>query len=89
MLADAPFAAMQAAYAGKAITAQEIRALTAFLQHADSESAVRHSVDYGSRLLFGGVGGVVVLAGFFTLIGGRRKRGSVNRDIYERQLKSE
>jgi len=89
MLANAPFPAMRVAYEGKTITAEEIRALTGFLQRAEKASATQQASGYGWRMFFGGAGGVVLLAGFFSLIGGRRKKRSVNQDIYDRQVRSE
>jgi len=89
MLAEAPFPVMQVAYAEKAVSPEEIRALAGFLQRADAESAAQPVASHGWKMFFGGAGGVVVLAGFFALIGGRRKQGSVNQDIYDRQIKSE
>lgn len=89
MLANAPFPVMQVAYEGKTITAEEVRALSGFLQHVDKEHARQLPKSWGWRMFFGGAGGVVVLAGFFTLVGGRRKKRSVNQDIYDRQIKSE
>lgn len=89
MLADAPFPVMQAAYAGKALEPEEIRALGAFLQRADQESDSRQAGGQGWSLFFGGAGGVVVFAGLLSLLGGRRKKRCVNQDIYDRQLKSE
>ena len=89
MLADAPFPVMQVAYAGKAISPEEIRALAGFLQRAEKEGDPQQTGHSGWSLFFGGAGGVAVLAGFFSLIGGRRMKRSVNQDIYDRQIKSE
>ena len=89
MVANAPFPVMQVAYEGKAVKPEEIRALAGFLQRAETENASPQAGSYGWRMFFGGAGGVVVLAGFFSLIGGRRKKRSVNQDIYDRQIKSE
>lgn len=89
MLANAPFPVMQVAYEGKTITPEEVRALSGFFQHVDKEHARQMPKSWGWRMFFGGAGGVVVLAGFFTLVGGRRKKRSVNQDIYDRQIKSE
>jgi mono/diheme cytochrome c family protein len=89
MLANAPFPVMRAAYEGKTITPEEIRALAGFLQRAEKESATQQAGNHGLRLFFGGAGGVVLLAGFFSLIGTRRKKRSVNQDIYDRQVRSE
>jgi hypothetical protein len=89
MLAEAPFPVMQFAYAGKTIKPEEIRALTGFLQRTEKEGDPQQTGNHGWSLFFGGAGGVVVLAGFFSLAGGRRKKRSVNQDIYDRQIKSE
>ena len=44
---------------------------------------------WGWRMFSAGVGGVVVLVGIFSLAGRRRKKRSVNQEIYDRQIKSE
>jgi len=89
MLGGSPFPVMQAAYEGKALTDDEVHALVGFLQQADREHAFQQPGDYGWRMFFGGAGGVVVLLGFGSLVGWRRKKRSVNQDIYDRQVKSE
>jgi len=91
ILGNAPFPAMQAAYEGKALTADEIHALAGFLQHADKQQQTsdRQPIDVGLRMFGAGAAGVVVLLGFFSLIGRRRKKRSVNQDIFDRQVKSE
>lgn len=89
MLANAPFPVMQVAYEGKAIKPEEIRALAGFLQRVEKESPAQQPLGHGWRLAIGGGGGVLVLAGLLALIGGRRKKRSVNHDIYGRQIKSE
>jgi mono/diheme cytochrome c family protein len=89
MIADAPFPVMQVAYANKPVQPEEIRALTGFLQQADTHGASQPPRSHGWNLFFGGAGGVVVLAGLFALIGGGRRKRSVNQDIYDRQIKSE
>ena len=68
---------------------QIFEALAGFLRRAEKESASQLPGSYGWKMFFGSAGGVVVLAGFFSLIGGRRKRRSVNQEIYDRQIKSE
>lgn len=89
LLAEAPFPVMQFAYAGRAIKPEEIRALAGFLQRAEKEGDPQQTGNNSWSMFFGGAGGVAVLAGFFSLIGGRRKKRSVNQDIYDRQIKSE
>lgn len=89
ILENPPFPVMHAAYEGKTISPAEIRALAAFLQSAKKQSASQQSGNDGRKMVLGGVGGVVVLAGLFSLMGSRRKKRCVNQDIYDRQLKSE
>lgn len=89
ILGNTPFPVMQAAYEGKALSENEIRALVDFLQHADQEHARQLPKEWGWRMFSGGVGGVIVLVGIFSLAGRRRKKGCVNQDIYDRQIRSE
>ena len=56
---------------------------------SSTQSASQKPVNHGSRLLIGGVGTAIVLAGLFSLLGTGRKRRSVNQEIYDRQLKAE
>ena len=80
---------MQAAYKGMPFTDEETRALVGFLQQADKEHAYQQPRDYGWGLFGAGAGGIAVLMGFYSVVGRRRKKGSVNQDIYDRQIKSE
>jgi hypothetical protein len=89
ILGNTPFPVMQAAYAGKELSEKEISALVAFLQHADKEHTRQMPKEWGWRMFSAGAGGVVVLLGIFTLAGRGRKKGRVNQDIYDRQVKSE
>lgn len=89
IVANAPFPVMQVAYEGRAVTPEEMRALAGFLKKVDAQSATQKPIDYGRQLLVGGIVGVIVLAGLFSLLGTGRKRRSVNQDIYDRQLKAE
>ena len=89
IIENSPFPVMQAAYEGKALSENEIRALVGFLQHADKEHARQMPKEWGWRMFSAGAGGVVVLLGIFSLAGRRRKNRCVNQDIYDRQVKSE
>ncbi len=89
ILGSSPFPVMQAAYAGKEFSAQEISALVGFLQHVDKEHARQLPKEWGLRMFSAGAGGVVVLLGIFSLAGRGRKKRAVNQDIYDRQIKSE
>lgn len=83
---ESPFPAMQAAYQGRDISATEVPALVAFLQHADAQSASQKPNDMRSKLLMAGAGGVAFLLLLFSLIGSGRKRKSVNSELYDRQI---
>lgn len=89
ILGSAPFPVMQAAYKNKPFTEEEIRYLMAFLKNADKQQMYQQPINYGWRMLAAGCGGVVLLFGFFSLVGCQRKRQSVNQAIYDRQIKSE
>lgn len=89
ILGSSPFPVMQAAYAGKEFSPQEISALVGFLQHVDAEHARQMPKAWGLRISSAGVGGVLVLLGIFGLAGRGRKKRAVNQDIYDRQIKSE
>ena len=89
VIETSPFPVMQAAYAGKKLSENEISALVGFLQHADKEHARQMPKEWGWRMFSAGAGGVVVLLGIFSLAGRRRKTRCVNQDIYDRQVKSE
>jgi mono/diheme cytochrome c family protein len=88
ILTNAPFPVMEAAYTDKALTEAEIRALVAFLQDADAQHAFQHPRDYGTGLLFSGFIGAFILFGFYSLLWLRRRKKSVNQDIFDRQVKS-
>lgn len=89
ILSNPPFPVMQAAYDGRLPDDGEIRALIGFLQHADKENTLQQPREYSWVMFGAGLGGVGVLLGFYSLMWRRRKRGSVNQDIYDRQIKSE
>jgi len=80
---------MQAAYAGRELSAQEINALAAFFQQVEKAHAGQMPRETAWKMFAGGSGGVLVLVALFSLIGGRRKQRCVNQDIYDRQAKSE
>lgn len=83
-----PFPVMSAAYKDVALKRDEIIALVGFLKDADSKHAFQQPRDYGARLALSGVGVFVGLLLLYGLIWLRRKKRSVNHDIYERQISS-
>ncbi len=88
ILGRAPFPVMQVAYEDHSLTEQEVTALVAFLEYADSEQYNQLPRDYGLGLFASGVVGAGVLFGLFGFVWRGRKSGSVNQSIYDRQIKS-
>ena len=88
ILGRAPFPVMQAAYEDRSLTENEVSALVAFLEYADSEQYNQLPRDYGLGLFASGVVGAGVLFGLFGFVWRGRKIGSVNQSIYDRQIKS-
>ncbi|MDP6095952.1 MAG: hypothetical protein QGG67_08215 [Gammaproteobacteria bacterium] len=87
IIATAPFPAMQSAYGEKPVEEAEIASLVAFFEYADSESDSQQAVNYFLRLFTSGVIGAVFLFVLIPLIWLRRKVGSVNQAIYDRQVR--
>ncbi len=88
ILGRPPFPVMQAAYEDQPLTEEEVEALTAFLQNLDEEDLTRQPRDYGFGLFSSGVVGTAAIYGFCGLVWRRRKKTSVNQDIYDRQIES-
>lgn len=88
ILGSPPFPVMQAAYKDQPLTDKENKALVAFLEQADKEHLYQQPRDYGVGLFVSGMGGTVFLYVLFAIIWLKRKKGSVNQDIYDRQVKS-
>lgn len=89
ILGQAPFPVMQAAYEKNALTDDEITYLVAFLQDADEHHLFQQPRDYGIGLFASGAVGASLMYLLFAFIWRDRKRGSVNQEIYDRQIKSE
>lgn len=88
VMGSPPFPVMQAAYKDKPLTDDEMTALVGFLEKVNAEQKNHMPRDTGLWLAGSGVVGVVFLLLLFHLIWGRRKRGSVNQAIYDRQVNS-
>jgi mono/diheme cytochrome c family protein len=88
ILGHAPFPVMQAAYQDQELTDNEVTALVAFLEYADSEQYNQLPRDYGIGLFLSGAVGAGFLFGIFGFVWRGRKRGSVNQAIYDRQITS-
>ena len=99
ILGNSPFRVMELAYAQSPFTDDEIHAVVAFLEFADKRHRFEKPSEHGwstyiggsitAGMIIAGIAGVLVLLGFYALVGRRRKKRSVNQDIYDRQVKSE
>ncbi len=99
ILGNAPFKVMALAYAQSPFTDDEIHAVAAFLEFADKQHRFEKPSEHGwstyiggsvtAGMVIAGAAGVLVLLGIFSLTGRRRKSGSVNQAIYDRQVRSE
>lgn len=88
IIGQAPFPVMQAAYKNHSLTEDEVAALVAFLEYADSEQYNQLPRDYGIGLFLVGCVGAGILFLLFGFIWRGRKKGSVNQAIYDRQIQS-
>jgi len=87
--AESPFTIMQAAFKERPLSAAELAALEAFLRDAGAKAATQKPTDAGGKMLTAGIVGVVVLLLLSALFGKGRKRRSVNREMFDRQVVSE
>jgi hypothetical protein len=79
---------MQQAYKDHPFEENEVTAIVGFLESVSATQRNHMPRDTGIMLAISGVVGVILLLGFYSLVWGRRRRGSVNQDIYDRQVKS-
>jgi len=88
LVANAPFPVMKEAFKGRELTEKEIFEVASFLEHVAGNTAAQRDRFYGVYLFLAGGGGAIVLMGLFGTLWIRVKRTSVNKDIYDRQVKS-
>lgn len=89
ILGNAPFPVMQQAYVNKPLTDEEIVSIVSFLEQADKDHMSQQPRDYGIKLVGAGIVGLIVLLVVFSLIWRKRKIKPVNKDIFDRQGKSQ
>lgn len=87
ILGAPPFPAMTESYKNHPITDNEISDLTAFLNKVDKDS-VNQKSSAGQPLLYGGLPGLLLLLTIYSVVWYGRKRTTVKKDIYQRQIKS-
>lgn len=88
MLSSPPFPAMAEAYAGKDLTEQEIFELTAFLAKATVMGDGEKSGKGNAYFYVGGTVGFIVLMVIISLLWFDRKKQSVKRGIFDRQIRA-
>jgi len=75
---------MRDAFKNKALTAEEQADLLAFYDQVASTNAVSSS----NTFVVGGVIGSIMIFLILTLLGSKRKKESVNQELFDRQLKT-
>ena len=88
MIIGLPFPQMKSSYQNYLITEAEAFQLTAYLKDVSKERFYQYGTSYQSILLIWGIIGSIILMGVFPLFWYKRKKESVNKRIYERQIKS-
>lgn len=82
-----PFPAMTEAYKNKPMTNDEIFAVTAFLGQVENESGTESAIAINPLLVYGFIA-FFIWVGVVLLVWLHRKKYTVNKRIYERQVKS-
>lgn len=83
-----PFPAMREAYQNAPLTDEEVYNLTAFLKQADEDQYGQHARNYQHYFLAAGGITFFALLGVFSMVWSHRKKNSVNKKIYDRQVYS-
>jgi hypothetical protein len=88
ILGSPPFPAMASAFKNKDITPEEIVKLKAFLQYVDQESSTQIGDSMDAEFLMYSPVGLVVWLVFVYFFWYNRKKESVKKEIFDRQIKS-
>ncbi|MCF6347326.1 MAG: cytochrome c [Flavobacteriaceae bacterium] len=89
MITGLPFPQMKISYQNNQITEEETTQLIAFLKEVSEQRYYQLGLtSYKNVLLICGIIGAILLMGIFPLFWYKRKKESVNKRIYERQIKS-
>ena len=88
MVTGLPYPQMKSSYENHPVTEEEAMQLTAFLKEASEQRFYQGYTSYRNKLLIWGIVGAFLLMGVFPLIWYKRKKESVNKRIYERQIAS-
>ncbi len=88
MVTGLAFPQMKSSYQNNVITEEETLQLAAYLKNVAEQRYYQLSTSYQKVLLYWGIIGAIVLMGLFPLLWYKRKKESVNKRIYDRQIKS-
>lgn len=88
MITGLPFPQMKISFKHNPITEKETYQLTAFLKYVSEERFYQYGTSYQRILLIWGIIGAIISMGIFPLFWYSRKKDSVNKRIYDRQIKS-
>lgn len=88
VISGLPFPQMKQSYSKGPLTPNEIDDITAFLKDVDTNAASHLSSNVGNSMIIGGASGIIILLILFSSFWVKRKKRTVNYDIYERQIKS-
>ncbi len=88
IISGLPFPQMKITYQDHQITEEENLMLIAFLKDVNEQQYYQGVTSYQNVLLMWGISGAIVLMGVFPLFWYKRKKESVNKRIYDRQIKS-
>lgn len=87
VLGAPPFPAMTQAYKNNPLSEQEIFALTAFLNKVDKDKENQQASKF-NPLLYGGFVGLFAVLAFIYIVWNQRKKDTVKKDIFNRQIKT-
>jgi mono/diheme cytochrome c family protein len=89
ILEKTPFPLMREAYGENPLTVDEISDLAAFLERASKRPEEEPLELYGDAMSLIGLAGFAILLGFYGVFWSKRRNHPVNKDVYDRQTKSE
>ncbi|MEW6774114.1 MAG: cytochrome c [Bacteroidota bacterium] len=88
VLSGLPFPAMKNAFAKHPITDEEAQDIANFLRKVSMDASQTNPYNYAELLTWGGLSGIIILLGIYSIIWYNRKKKTVNDSIYSRQIKS-
>lgn len=88
-ISNSPFPVMKATFEDRPVTEKEVQQLTAYLHYTSNTAAMgASSVAAGLQFLWVGLGGFILILLVIWFSWRKRKSGSVNKQIYQRQIQT-